>query len=168
MNKAQLIEAITQEQVALQSLLASLTPEQMTRPGVYDRLSIKDILIHLIAWEKMEIGWLQTSLRGETPLRFAPGYVLSEGNRQQVMDSLNEHIFEQNHDKPLSQVLDDFQTVHAQLIELIQSLSYHDLTDPHRFDWWAGEPIYTSIAGNSYAHFKEHRELIEHWLSDDQ
>lgn len=45
--------AITKEHQALAKQLEALSPEVMTRPGVMEDQSVKDILAHLIEWQKM-------------------------------------------------------------------------------------------------------------------
>lgn len=165
MDQARLLERMQQEYTALEAVLTALDAAQMDRPGVYGDLSVKDVLAHLAAWQGMEIGWLQTSLRGESVVRYAPGYELleTEDNGDEVTERINAHIFAENQSKPLAAVLDDLQSTRTGLLTLVQTLSDADLNDPHRFDWWDGEPIWTSIAGNSYEHVREHRALIESW-----
>jgi len=49
------------------AILATLTPEQMTRPGALGDWSAKDVLAHLYEWEQMVLGWLAAGQRGQTP-----------------------------------------------------------------------------------------------------
>ena len=163
MDKAQVLREIAGAHAEMERLLAPLSEEQMTRPGVYGDLSVKDVLAHIAAWERLDAGWIAASFRGETPVRFAPGFELGSGD-DEVLNRLNEHIFQKHKDKPLPEVLDDFRAAHARMLETVSAMSESDLTDPHRFDWWDGEPIWTSIADNSYEHEREHIELIREWL----
>jgi hypothetical protein len=163
-NKAQLLEKMAHGHAAMDKLLSSMDERQMLQPGVYGEMSVKDVLAHIAAWEGMEAGWIRASLNGEQVLRFAPGFVLGEGDDNAAMDGLNEQIFKQNKNKTLVQVLSDLQAAQRQLTETVEALLEGDLTDIHRFDWWDGEPIWTSIAGNSYEHYQEHIELIQDWL----
>ena len=168
MDQARLIRAIDDEQAALDELLAKLDEQQMTQPGVYGELSIKDVLAHIVAWERMEHEWLQASLRGETVIRFAPGYELGTDDAERQVDRLNERIYQENKDKTVQAVLGELGAAQQQIVQTVQALSDDDLNDPQRFDWWEGEPIWTSIAGNTYEHVREHRELIEAWLREDE
>ncbi len=63
-TKDEILAAMAAEQSALAQLLESLDEATMVRPGVYDNLSIKDVLAHLATWELMASEWIQTSLRG--------------------------------------------------------------------------------------------------------
>ncbi len=163
MDKARLLAHMQQEHAALEALLNTLDAARVTQPGVYGALSVKDVLAHIAAWQGMEVGWLQTSLRGEPVVRFAPGYELTNDDGDAVTDRLNAHVFEENRDKPFATVLAALRTGHTGLIEVVQTMTEDDLRAAQRFDWWDGEPIWTSIAGNSYEHVREHRALIESW-----
>ena len=166
MDQARLLDHMQQEYAALAATLAPLDEARLTRPGVYGDLSVKDVLAHVAAWQGMEIGWLQAALRGAPVVRYAPGYELNGDNGDAVTDRLNARIVAENRDKPFAAVLADLQSTHSGLIAVVQALSDADLNDPHRFAWWDGEPIWTSIAGNSYDHVREHRELIQGWLAN--
>ncbi len=166
MDKARLRGLMQQEHAALEALLTRLDTAQMTQPGVYGELAVKDVLAHIAAWQGMEVSWLHTSLRGVPVVRYASGYELADDDGDVVTDRLNAHIFAENRDKPVAAGLDDLRTTHTDLLALVQTLSDDDLQSPQRFDWWDGEPIWTSIAGNSYEHVREHRILIESWLAN--
>ncbi len=165
MDRAGLLTLMQQEQTALENLLTTLDAAQMTQPGVYGELSVKDVLAHIAAWQAMEVTWLRTSLRGEPVVRYGPGYELGGPDDEAVTDRFNARIFAENRGKPLAAVLSDLRTAYGDLQAVVQALPEDDLHDPHHFDWWEGEPIWTSIAGNSYEHVREHRALIESWLA---
>lgn len=170
MDKATLLTEIEARHADMEALLASLDKQQMTQPNVYGELSIKDILVHITAWERMMLGWLATSLRGEKPFRFAPGYIFEESDAEEtvykVVDDLNDYIYQRNKDKSLDEVMADFRAAHAEVAQAIQNASESDLTDPNRFPWRKGEPFWPSVAGNSYGHYQEHADLIRAWLAD--
>jgi hypothetical protein len=165
MDKARLLELMQSEFAALEAVLGRLDAAQLTQPGVYGELSVKDVLAHLAAWQGIEIGWLRASARGEPVVRYARGYEVGEANAAAVTDQLNAHFFAQYKETPLGEVLDDLRATHSSLMDAVTELSDEELRDPHRFAWWDGEPIWTSIAGNSYEHVREHRALIEQWLA---
>lgn len=55
MDRAGLLTLMQQEQTALENLLTTLDAAQMTQPGVYGELSVKDVLAHIAAWQAMEV-----------------------------------------------------------------------------------------------------------------
>jgi hypothetical protein len=166
MEKDRLLQLMAQEHARMEQLLATLSEEQMTRPRVYDELSAKDVLAHIAAWGRMQADWIGRSMRGEQVVRYSPDFRLTgdDARDEQVMDSLNEKVFRENKDKPLPEVLADFRAAHSELVQTVLGMSDEELNDPNRFEWWPGDPVWHNIAGNSYEHYKEHRELIEDWL----
>ena len=52
-SKKAFLEDIQTEYAQLEELLRNLTPEQMCRPGVCSKWSVKDILAHLNEWHLM-------------------------------------------------------------------------------------------------------------------
>lgn len=169
MDKAALLEAMNQGFDELEALLATIDQEQMIRPSVYDDLSVKDILAHISAWERLLIGWIETSLCGDVaPVIYAPGFEVGDGDRWQTIHRLNQHIYEEHKDRPLDLVLIDLRVMHVHMVELVSALPEGDLMEPGRFDWRGGEPLWPSIAANSYEHYREHIELIQTWLEQEK
>src|SRR5437762_3137691 len=93
MDKATLLAEINDKHADMGALLASLDERQMTQQGVYGELSVKDVLAHIVAWERMMLGWLASSQQGVKPIRFAPRYTFEESDSEEavieVMDKLN-------------------------------------------------------------------------------
>ncbi|UCH58755.1 MAG: ClbS/DfsB family four-helix bundle protein [Anaerolineales bacterium] len=157
-TKSQILTAIQAERLALETLLAKIPPAQMTLPDLHEGWSVKDILAHITAWEELMQGWVQTSLRGETPDRPAPGESWEE------LDALNENMHQAHKDRPLEEVLQGFHDSHQQVLEMVNGLSEDDLLDPQRFAWRQGDPLWHLVAANTWWHYQEHRETIAAWL----
>lgn len=158
MSKARLLEEIQAERNHLRALIAPLSDEQMCQPVFEGQRSIKDILVHITAWEQRCIRWIEASLRGETPERPEPGYAWED------IDRLNERTFVENQHRPLQDVLADSARSYEQLLEEVRSLSEEDLTDPDRFAWTEGEQLAWYIGANSFEHYHEHGDQIYAWL----
>ena len=65
-TKRQLVEAAQKERIALEGLIETLTPAQMTEPRKIGEWAIKDVLTHLIEWEGMALKWYKTGVKGKT------------------------------------------------------------------------------------------------------
>jgi hypothetical protein len=76
----------------LEKTLSILNAEDMIRPGVAGAWSVKDILAHLTAWERLFLDWYSSGLQGSTP------NITPVGMSQKSMDALNQQIYEQNRD----------------------------------------------------------------------
>jgi hypothetical protein len=158
MSKTRILESIQSGRKALQATLEGMSEVHMTEPGVESGWSVKDILVHIAAWEGMMVGWVEASLRGETPDRPPPGKTWDD------LDGLNAQIYADNKDKALDEVRMDFQASHQRVLRLVQAMTEEELLDPGRFEWLQGDPMWHLVAANTWWHFNEHRETIVHWL----
>ena len=172
MKQTELLRKMLAANDELEALFASMTDEQINLPGVYDDLSAKDVLAHIAAWQQLEINWLRDSLSGRGTVRYMPGFEvhrdMPEGEYEAVMDRLNAYVFAQNRDRAYPDVLEDYRRTYRELVATVEEMSEGDLNDPERFEWWRGEPVWTSIAGNNYEHIDEHLELIRRRLGKQE
>src|SRR5659263_370805 len=111
-NKQELLDEAEKEYEALKKQLAEFTPEEMVRPGVIGVWSIKDILAHLLEWQRMYMGWYEAGLRGEKPATPAKGYNWSE------LPALNQDIYERYKDAKLDNVRNQLETSHRHMLDV--------------------------------------------------
>jgi len=128
-NKQQLLDEAQKKYEALERQFASLTPEEMVRPEVIGTWSIKDILAHLLEWQKMLLDWYEAELRGETPAVPAEGYNWSQ------LPALNQAIYERCRDTALDDVRSQLDASHKHMLEVVASLSEEELFTPGRYAW---------------------------------
>ena len=153
-SKLDLLAAIEKEQGALEMLLETLTPEQMTEPGIVGEWSVKDVLAHLIEWEQMCLGWHAAGLRGETPELPAPGFKWNQ------TPQLNQHIYEKHRERPLDEVLEQFQASHREILEVIQGLSNEKLFTTGHFAWTKKNTLGTYMVSATSSHYLWARKEI--------
>lgn len=160
-TKQELLNEIERAHQDMVRFLAALSDEEKTAPILDEGWSAKDSLAHIVDWEKMTIDWTTRSLQGENVKRFTPEFQFnSEDERVPVMEKLNTHLYEQNRNRSLDDVMRDFRATHRALAELVAQLDEQDIFDPDRFAWRNGSPAFDMLAGNSYDHYDEHREWI--------
>lgn len=147
-----------------EQVIACLSPSQMLDTCMDNGSSFKDLLAHLSAWVRIEIYWLEASLRGEQPARYFPGFEVTAGDPEDVINHLNGAIYHAHKNDPLDEVIQGFRSDHQLLYALVESLPEETLNNPEAFNWWRGEPVWTSIAHNTYLHFQEHLGEISFWL----
>jgi hypothetical protein len=153
-TKTALLNNIQSGYNQFEALLASLSEEQMTIPAVNDSWTIKDNIAHLNAWQSYLLNQLQGLIDGKQPPAFMPG--LSE-------DEINEGFYEENKERPLSEVMADFHFANQRVLANVQSISEETLNAP--FPWRKdGNAAWGLIAGNTYEHYDEHGTIIRHWL----
>ncbi len=160
-NKMQLLDAIRAEHERMEGLLSLMSEWQLTASLLDAQWSVKDSLAHLAAWEKLMLTWVGSSQRGVPPVVFTPNFIHVEGQDDAELDRFNAHLYEQSKSRTLDEVLADFRSTHAQVIETLSQLSEADVFDPQRFPWRKGVPLLTTIASNTFEHYREHRAWIQ-------
>jgi hypothetical protein len=155
LKRSELIERIRSTRHEFETLLAQLTPEQMTQAGVAGEWSIKDMLAHIAWYEGQEAEFYAESDLEGSPLWKVP------------QDPRNQILFEQSRDRPLEEVLGEFRAAHNRFLEVIEGLSDQDLRTPERFPGTSAEwPPWRKIAVHSCDHDREHIDVIRAWLSE--
>lgn len=161
MNKQTLLNEIERAHQDMTRWLAALSDDEKTAPILNEGWSVKDSLAHLIDWEKMTLDWLARSLQGEQVKRFVEGFQYdTEAEREAVMEKLNTHLYEQNKNRPLQEVMQDFRATHRAMFDFVAQMNENDIFDPNRFAWRNGSPAFDMLAGNTYEHYDEHRQWI--------
>jgi hypothetical protein len=161
MTKSKLYEQIVAERSALESTLALLDSDEMVAPTLESGWSVKDILAHIVDWEQRMIGWIEESLDGDGP-------DLSSDWSDELLNQLNQEIYESNKDRPLEDVLREFQLSYQQSWAAVKRLTDEDLFEPDRFRWREGRPMWYIVEANMSGHYNEHNEMIEKWIEQKQ
>lgn len=151
-SKQQLLEKMRSGYDAFSALLASLNATQMSTPGVNGNWSIKDNIAHLSAWQRRQTANNQAVREGIDRPDPTPG--MSE-------DEINEMYYQQNKNRALTDVLDEFHETARLLQESVEALTDEQLNSP--VTWLDGGTLAPRVAGNSYEHYEEHAEIIQHW-----
>lgn len=156
-TKSDLLDVIRIERAQLEILFEGLTDSQMTTAGVYISWSIKDVLAHIAAWERLAYDRIHAALSGE-PLKFP----LIKGDAD--VDKFNAGVYEKNKDQPLAKVMAEFQDSHQDFSELISTFTDDFLASPLPFDWAGKMTAQVVISANTHWHYVEHAESISKWL----
>jgi hypothetical protein len=161
MSKARLLALIRTERKSLDAELAELDGDQMTKPGVQGRWSIKDLMAHITVWEQRMIEWLKQALRGEVPRQLPIGMTWED------LDRWNEKTFLENRDRPLDEILAESDRSYRQAVRAVEMMPEEALIEPDYYVWRGGKPLWEMVAANTYWHYQEHREAIRSWLRRD-
>ncbi len=165
-SKAELVSQIAGAWTDLSETLHRLTEEQMTRIRDSQGWAVKDHLIHIAAWERSVVVFLQGKPRHEGLGVDEQLYIAGDE------DKVNAVIYEKHKDTPLPQALAELRQVHGQLLSLIEPMSDDDLYKansdylPSNIGERDERPIIGMIYGNSAHHFREHQEWIDSLVSE--
>jgi uncharacterized damage-inducible protein DinB len=153
-SKAGLLRHIAESRARLDDIVSPLSEPELTEPGD-EGWSVKDHLAHLAAWEESLLALLEGRDR-DAALGLPPA-TLEAGNRD--VDWVNARIFEQNQEKPLDQVLEEYRASHARVLAAIGRLSDADLLRPYSSFQPGSEderPVINWINGDTWEHDDEH------------
>ena len=160
-NKRELLEQVKAAHARMEKLLSTLSPAELSAPVLDEDWSIKDSLAHLVAWEKMMIGWIESSLRGEPVVRFMPGFIETPDSGEAVMQALNEKLHQKDRERTLADVLTDFRRTHEQVLATLNRMSEADIFEPREFASRTGVRLVDGVIdGNTYGHYDEHHNWI--------
>ena len=155
MHKEEIIRALQEGREELLDSIDGLSDEAMVGESVFDDWTVKDILAHLTMWEAELVKLLWQARQGQKPTSVHFSNV--------SMDEQNAKWHRQNKDRPLERILDDFHGVRLQTIRRVEALSDADMTDPNRYPWLEGTPLWKWIASDSFEHEAEHLAQIREW-----
>lgn len=154
-TKAALLERIQAGYKQFETLLTPLSEEQMTTPGVNSAWTVKDNIAHLTTWQDYLLDQLEGVIADKEPPEFMPGF--------STEDEINEHVYQENNDRPLAEVMTAFHVSYQRVLTAIQAISEETLNAP--FPWRKeGNPAWSLISGNTYKHYQEHGDIIRIWL----
>lgn len=160
-TKAQLLAAIDPAWSRLNSALGRWSEQEMTTLRDEHGWTVKDHLIHVAAWERSIVFFLQGKPREDGLGVSSAVYV--HGNE----DGINAVIYQQHKDLPLVEALAQLRAVHHELALLLQPLTDEDLRKPYRHylpdepGEGDGPPAINVVYGNTAHHFLEHLRWIE-------
>lgn len=155
MTQDQLLQQLEESRENFLELLEDLPDEAMLTPGVCGTWSIRDVLYHLARWEAELITLLWQAQQGGTPSTVHFGKLTdAQINTQWQKESVG---------RSLARILEDFHSVRAQTLRRLEALRERDLTDPQRYAWLQGKPLFRWVLENSAEHEIEHGEQIRAW-----
>ncbi len=157
-RKAQLLKDIYTERRRLENNLAVLNAEDMIRPGVTGIWSVKDIVAHLAAWEKLFLDWYFAGIQGRSPS------ITPVGMGHKAMNALNQHIYEENKGRNLDDILGEFQSSFQEIATVIEAIPEEDMFVHGRFSWTGKLTLADYIAGNTCSHYAWAKSQIQKWL----
>lgn len=148
MNKADLLEKIEQSHADFLEFLEAFSEEELVTPNLPNGWSIKDVLVHLMLWEAELIKLLFQAQQGRVPQTALIG--------NEPDEVINARWYATHKDRDLDQALKDFDTIRDQTIRRVEAFSDSDLTNPGRFRWLDGKPLWQWIIASTSEHEEEH------------
>jgi hypothetical protein len=166
LTKAELMDHMGSNWLALQTALDQLSMEQMAEAKDAAGWAVKDHLMHLAAWERSMLFLLRGEPRYEG-LGISKDLFLNGSE-----EAINNAIYKHYANLPPQEALKELRDVHEQMMALLQTLPEADLYKP--YGAYAGDegakdgpPVINYINGNSAEHYAEHLPWIEALVSEE-
>jgi hypothetical protein len=166
-TKAELLAAIREERARLDAVVARVGEARMEEPALEGGRSVKDVLAHISAWEKIGMALVRNNQPIQPPPgeNGAPAAPDTEGQRR--TDAINDKVYQDNRDRPIADVVADAQRSYTDLVAMVEAMSPEQLETPLGGPQFAGQSprVGEVIGGNSDGHYREHSEQIARWLA---
>ena len=164
--KDHILAALREQFNSWEELLATMSEEQITTPYFDFGWSIKDVIAHLWAWQQVSIARMEGGLHNREP-EF-PKWIVDIGEDwEESADRVNALTYESNHEKPWSEVYQNWREGFLRLLELGNAICERDLLDGGRYLWLEGYSL-AFILVASYDHHQEHLEKLTDWLQEQK
>jgi hypothetical protein len=156
--KEHILTALREQFNRWEDLLNSLSDEQITTPRFDYNWSIKDVIAHLWGWQQTSIARMEAAALNREP-DFPKWVAELRGDWEENADQTNTWIYETNHEKPWSDVYQNWREGFLRLLDLGEPTLEKDLLDGSRYPWLKGYSLAFVLVA-SYDHHQEHLEKL--------
>jgi hypothetical protein len=139
-------------------IVSNLNENQMTKVIVAGEWTVREVLIHILSWQRKLMAWVQADVCGEIPEVPAPGMSWNEPG---IFDILNAQAVDEYKDHDINEIVNLFRETHSDMMECLKSKSEDDLTNPARYPWMTGFPLSGLMKGCMSHHYEEHLEHFQ-------
>ena len=152
MSGNDLLKRTRQDRADFASLWNGLTESQMTQyPGPQHDWSVKDLIVHIIWWENYMVERIGKIVAG------------TDEATNLDLDEINAEILEDNKDRPLAEVLADFENNLAGVEALIISLTDEQINNADAVDY-GGRQLLKFLMSDTFGHYAVHRPDLEAYV----
>lgn len=153
MEKTELLDRLQESHRKSEAFLDEIDSARFDKLGLNDPWSVKDLVAHLIGWNRNLGARLQAAQRSEPePPPPWPAHLETE-------DEINARIYESNRGRSVGEVLDEMRQVHQRLISVIEGLSDDvriELIEPKYLLVWVGNTRFH--VSEFFDHFQDDHE----------
>lgn len=150
-SKAEVARELDEAWQALQSAVDSFPAEELERPGVVERWSMKDLLGHMAFWAQEATKNLRLIAFGHADDIRRPG-------DERTAATWNEREYRLRKDRTLATVREEWQGSCGDAKKALASFPADMLASEVR-----GRPVAELFAEDTYGHYREHLAHIHAW-----
>jgi len=157
-TKGELMQSSQDNFSKLMALVRSVPDESISKGGVCDEWSIKDILAHLHAWHMLCLVWYQEGMTGTKPPMPAPGYSWKQ------TPELNQEIYKEYQDEEYLNILSALEESHLEISEVIIKHSQEELFTKKLYAWTSSTSMGSYFISATSSHYDWATGLIKKWI----
>ncbi len=154
-RKTELLAELDKEWANIERVCAVLNENEMLAPGVQGEWSVKDILVHISAWEKYLLDRLGYVMTGQHP-QYPVMTTWDDVHR------FNAQVYTENKDRPLASAVIEFRSLYRGVMTVLEALDDKTLDQPYSYDFPDDQlTLLQLIKANTYEHYREHCIAID-------
>jgi hypothetical protein len=153
-DKNEWIQLLREMYTDWEDFLAVLSEAQVTARDRVDELSIKDIIAHLTAWQKISAARLEAGLHGGEP-DFSEWPQEFDFVDELNVDHINAWIFDQYKENSWPMVYQEWKARYQKVIGLTEAVPEADLLEAAKYPWLRHYALAAVLEG-TYNHHREH------------
>jgi hypothetical protein len=142
-----------------EGLLSELDEPQAVQPGRMDDWSVKDILGHLTAWQKITAARLEAGLHGGEPdfSEWPPEFDFID---EDDVDHINVWIYRRYQHGSWQSISQEWKSRFLEVIGLAEAVPEAVLLEEGKYPWLNQYPLGAVLVG-TFNHHKEHLEALQ-------
>ena len=170
MNKADVLARVETARAAFDRLLVEVGETRMEQPGVIDDWSVKDVLAHIMAYDRWTAAQLDAAREGReaTPLEAYGCDPPPPGADSTDLDARNVALRDHYREMPLADVIAGAEHAFTRFIAAIQALDEQQLADPAFLGWSETLTTAQAIGIQSWEHYEAHEPALRQLIMRDE
>ena len=153
LSRDEILQRLALEHQRLMDIFARLTTEQWTAAGAVGTWTAKDVMAHLVYWNRFPVQELQAAVDGST-------FAHPEGTE----DEINARAVASFQDWTPDAVRSAFEHAYGELLECVKSLPKSAFEAGSAIEQALDETVHGTLANNTYEHWPIHEAQIRAWL----
>jgi len=153
LSRDEILRRLDLEHQRLMDTFDRLKPEQWLAAGAVGRWTAKDVLAHLVYWNRFPVEELQAALNGS-----------SVAHPEGTGDEINARAVESFRDWTSEAVRSAFEHSYAELVDYVKTLPDKAFEADSLFEQALGDTIHGALANNTYEHWPVHEAQIHEWI----
>ena len=121
------------------------------------KTSVKDLVLHMTAWEQLFLGWYRAGKRGQGVHAPAEGYSWKDTSR------LNHDLQRRLARTSWKRAWEEFQASYREILRLARRISEEELLERGRYAWTGSSTLAGYLAANTASHYRTGSKILKRW-----